>query len=348
VTTRDALPLEDQVVVQVPPTVASADHPAIWFRDAVDDKLLVAYDWSGHRVGDFRVTNSEPYGALQSPDGSALVLRHAHPQTGAVAVGGARGYVTWAGDSEHLCSLRQADGSVYAGDFTSPAAPGALFLDQPGTGGSTRVITVGSFGPHGGPTVLSCSMPHDRAIVGQSFVALVSQLRTVELSTGAPRSVSLDPVPGDGPRGVVASNDGSLIGYGSSATQSGDVNEFSIYAADSGKRLTTMHDVGIVAFSDDDRFVVTLRPLPEVTPPAQPADGVYQLVDWRTMRVIWSATLTASKVVTRPDSGDVLLQPYTYRDVPGAGGTRQAFVNPIIVHADRTMVTLPEARPASD
>src|SRR5579864_240771 len=133
VTTRAALPLEDQVVVRVPPTVASPDHPAIWFRDAVDDKLLVAYDWSGHRVGDLRVTNSEPYRAPQSPDGTELVLLHAHPQTGAVVVGGARGYVTWAGDSEHLCSLRQADGSVYAGGFTAPSAPGALFLDQPRT-----------------------------------------------------------------------------------------------------------------------------------------------------------------------------------------------------------------------
>src|SRR5205085_11162693 len=72
-------PADDQWVVAVPATTASTANPVVWFGDASDDHLLVAYDWSAHIAGTMRLSATEPFGVTQSPDGTRLVLTHATP-----------------------------------------------------------------------------------------------------------------------------------------------------------------------------------------------------------------------------------------------------------------------------
>jgi len=79
--------VQHQWVVEVPSTVASAENPAIWFRDRTDDHLLVAYDWNGDRVGSIQLSDSQPFDAGQSPDGTALVTS-VQPTSGQASLDG--------------------------------------------------------------------------------------------------------------------------------------------------------------------------------------------------------------------------------------------------------------------
>lgn len=350
-----AQPLDDQWVVAIPPTTASAAKPVVWFRDAVDDQLLVAYDWSGHFSGEMRVTATGPFGGSQSPDGAAVVLLHAKPASGGALVGRTRGPVTWARDSTHLCvflteagdvnlpTMVAATASAQSGASAGTFAKAALYLDDPASGKRRFIEGYGNFGDHGGPTVLACSVPDDRAIVGSTTVGNVFDIRGLHLSDGhslgAPGFAS--PRSTGNPADVVASPEDRLVAIGSSSsTWSLAGNAFLIREVESGATLATVAG-GIAAFSDDDSRVLT------VTYVGNSNDrGVYRLVDWRTGRVVWSAELPASSWTRRPGTGDILVEPWDYRAVPGANGTRQPFTRPFVVHADGSTTTLPtEVRP---
>jgi hypothetical protein len=338
---------QDQWVVEVPSTVASAENPAIWFRDRTDDHLLVAYDWKGDQVGSIRLSYSQPFGALQSPDGTALVLMYAQPASGATVVGRADGDVTWARDSSHLCSFRQPSGADFLALGTTlqgSGEPGALFVDDPATGASRRVMRFGTNNPMGGPTVLSCSVPDDRAVVGQSFTGQVSSLHVVTLATGESAAFSPQPPPSaPALQGVVASADGTLIGEGSTAGTWANTNQFTVYDSSTGTALATVPN-GIVTFSDDDRRVLTVEYLNN-----SDQEGIYRLVDWRTGAVLWSDQLAPGSFLTRPNSGDVLVEPNSsWGPVSGLQGTRQPYTTPIIVRPDGTTLQLPEVRPLED
>ena len=65
--------------------------------------------------------------------------------------------------------------------------------------------------------------------------------------------------------------------------------------------------------------------------------------------VRWSDHLALGSFLTRPDSGDVVVEPTTYRgSVPGSPGTLQPYTTPIIVRAAGTTLQLPEVRPLGD
>ena len=342
--------VQHQWVVKVPSTVASAENPAIWFRDRTDDHLLVAYDWEGDRVGSIQLSDSQPIYAGQSPDGTALVTS-AQPTSGASVVGradgpmlaGATGKVTWARDSSHLCSFRQPNGADFVDQGTT-FEPGALFVDDPATGASRRVVRFGSNGPMSSPTVLSCSVPDDRAVVGESFVESVSSLHVVTLGTGASAAFSPQTSPSGGPPlGVVASADGTLIAEGFPAGTGASTDQSTVYDSSTGTALATLPNE-IVTFSDDDSRVLTVQAFNSST-----QGGIYRLVDWRTGAVLWSDHLALGSFLTRPDSGDVVVEPTTYGgSVPGSPGTLQPYTTPIIVRADGTTLQLPEVRPLED
>ena len=345
--------LQDQWVVGVPSTVASAANPAIWFLDRTDDHLLVAYDWSGDQVGSVRFSSSQPASVLQSPDGTALVT-DTQPTSGASVVGrvdgspvaGAISQVTWARDSSHLCSFRQPSGADLV-EQSSTSEPGALFIDDPATGASRRVVRFGTEDPLGGPTVLSCSFADDRAVVGESFVGQFNSLRIVTLSSGASLAFSPQPPPSAlAPRGAVASADGTLIAEGSTNGfgPGANTNQFTVYESSTGAALATVPN-DIVTFSDDDSRVLTVQGFNSST-----QGGIYRLVNWSTGAVLWSDHLAlGSSYLTRPGSGDVLVEPTSSRGpVSGSLGTLQPYTTPIIVRADGTTLQLPEVRPLDD
>jgi hypothetical protein len=342
--TAAAAPTEDEWVVATSPSVASSAHPVVWFRDPTDDHLLVAFDWSGRAARSMRVRASEPFGALQSPDGTALVLLHAQPSSGGAVVGHTKGQVSWARDSSHLCVFLTQGGDVYQptltpatppappGEFIGYGATGALFIDSVAPGQARRVETFGTFSDHGGPTVLACSMPDARAIVGNTFVATTSQVHAINLSTdasvGAPGFASQA---GNSVQGIVASADGRLVGLGSTAGIGSAHNSFIIRAVDTGATLASLPG-GIVAFSDDDRRVLTVAYFGNSNDRHR-----YSLVDWRSGHVVWSAELAVSTAVVRPGTGDMLLEPWIYRPVPGANRS-EPFTLPVVVHADGSTI----------
>ena len=332
---------QDQWVVEVPSTVASAENPAIWFLDRTDDHLLVAYDWEGAQVGSIRFSSPQPLGALQSPDGTALVTS-ARPASGATAIGRADINVTWARDSSHLCSFRQPRGADFVAQ-SSTFEPGALFIDDPATGGSRRVLRFGNYGPMSDPAALSCSIPDDRAVVGESFVGETNSLQVVTLSSGASTAFSPQPPPpAEGPQGAIASADGTLVAEGSinGTGPSTNTNQFTVYDSSTGGALATVPN-DIVTFSDDDSRVLTVQEFNSTN-----QGGIYRLVDWSTGAVLWSDHLALGSFLTRPDSGDVVVEPTTFRgSVPGSPGTLEPYTTPIIVRADGTTLQLPEARP---
>jgi hypothetical protein len=354
----NSAPLDDQWVVAANPDIASATRPVVWFRDASDDHLLVAFDWSGKPAGSMRVRASEPFGVVQSPDGTALVLLHAQPVSGGAVVGRTKGNVSWARDSSHLCVFLTEGGGVYmpsltpatppapSGQFTGGGAKGALFIQSVANGQSRRIETFGEYGDHGGPAILSCSVPDARAIVANTFVAMTFQVHGINLSSDRPAGAAgfaAQPPGVDG--GIVASADGRLVGLGSTAeTQTSD-RSFVIRAVDTGTTLATVPG-GIVAFSDDNSRVLTVGYVGSSTPGDTSPLGLYSLVDWRSGQVMWSGQEPISRAVGRPGTGDMLLEPWTYRPVPGANRS-QSFTVPLIVHADGSTHHFPtELRPA--
>lgn len=341
---------QEQSVAIVAGSTASAQHPVMWFWDRTDDHVLVAYNWDGEEVGTVRLSYARSFGALQSPDGAALVLGQARPVSGARVVGRATGKVSWARDSTHLCSFRQPSGAdlVAQGNGTSGTVrPGALFVEDPASGSSRRVTLFGRYGGEAGLTILSCSLPDDRAVVGETVGGgPPSHLAVVTLSSGAqvpfaPRP----PGPVGGPQGIVASPDAKLVAEGSTGETWASgfdsvTNQFTIYDSSTGAALATIPN-GIVTFSDNDSRVLTVQYLGNSN-----QEGIYRLVDWRDGAVLWSAKLPHAGVLTRPGSGDVLLEPTTsWGPVPGTQGARQPFSIPIIVRADGATLQLPEVRP---
>jgi hypothetical protein len=207
----------------------------------------------------------------------------------------------------------------------------------------------GTYNPMGGPTVVSCSIPDDRAVVGQSFSGQVNSLHVVAPVTGATAVFSPQPPPSvQAPQGVVASVDGTLIAEGSSASTWASTfqlvnNQFTVYDSSTGTALATVPN-GIVTFSDDGSRVLTVQYLNNSN-----QEGIYRLVDWRTGAVLWSDQLAPGSFLTRPNSGDVLVEPNSsWGPVPGLQGTRQPYTTPIIVRADGTTLQLPQVRPLED
>ena len=332
---------EEQLVVEVPPEVASDEHPAIWYRTAENPNLLIAIDWNGQKTGQLDVKAEGRAGASPSPEGARLLLWNASGASGAtllgrIASGG------WAGDAQHVCSVRASDGNMKlprwtpAGSFRAgPTArgwhqysfqpvPAALFLEQVATG---RLRKVAELGMRPGPPplgsglqILRCSVPHNVAILTTAKLPLpLTIIHRVNLSTGA---VSTLPFEVDAPDPhigeVVFSNDGALVAVGSlprtSEVAPGQVSPapcVTIYETGSGYLLRQIEATEVVGFSDRGRRLLTVSP-----GAGDPRLRVFSVIDWDSGEVLWTKQSSYGSWLTRPGSDDLMVAERGWRDIP--------------------------------
>lgn len=326
-------------VVKVDNQIASASRPVIWFTDAATG-VFTAYDWAGHVTGTMSVTPGPPIfgqafgvGLTQSPDGTMVVLRHGIPVDGGTVVARTVSDAQWARDSSHLCAVLTPTGQRYPASTT-----GALFVQDAHGSQISRIASFGTWGDNNDPAVLSCSVRDDRAIVGESAFnktldvsAIDLRTRTCVGSSGFAAQPSSEPIR----RPLVASADGRFVALASPASPPSTV----VRSVDLGVTVATIPGA-VWGFTDDDSRVLT------VGDGAGGTRSYYSLVNWRTGQVVWTAALNATVVLTRPGTGDVLLEEWNYRPVPGANRNQPYFV-PVVVHADGTTVRFPtEVGPA--
>jgi hypothetical protein len=300
-------PAPNAEVVAVSTAIASADVPVFYVRDVSDPHRVTAYDWTGKRRGELVVSSSEPYGVYPSPDGTMILLTHAHVVSGGKAVGKVA-VGTWAGDNAHVCAFLNRLGGpgaprerrISANQTEGEATPGSLFLETI-TGQRQRVVDYGSFGEHGGPDVLACNAPADRVVIVQNFVGQQSNLEVLRLSDGQPVYQEPNAV-SDQPLGLVASWDGSLLAEGSTASTWNGHDSFLVRQIPSGAVVAHISDGGAAAFSGDDARVLTVQYLNGGN-----QSGRYQVIDLATSRIIWSAVLSPGTILTRPHSSDFIV-----------------------------------------
>ena len=203
-------------------------------------------------------------------------MTDAQPTSGASVVGrvdgsslaGAISQVTWARDSSHLCSFRQPSGADFVEQSTT-FEPGALFLDDPATGASRRVVRFGTYGPMSGPTVLSCSVPDTApswARASWSSSTRCSHDPEQRRQHGVlPAASSFRPRP----QGSMASADGTLdrgrIHQRDVGPAANSGNQFTVYDSSTGAALATVPN-DIVTFSDDDSRVLTVQDVQQHQP----------------------------------------------------------------------------------
>lgn len=330
------------LVAEVPAAVASPARPVFWALEAPESHVLVAYDWQGVRRGTVTVEGAG-FGVLPSPDGTRLLLLNAESVHGARLIGHAP-WGIWADDDSHVCAFGGPGGQLAQDSpARAPGGPAALYITDVTTSESRKVIDDGRFGEMGGPVILACSVPQDRAVVATSFVGQISGAVRLRLSDGVSRPVSLRG-PGAGPDGVVVSNDGRYLGERSTAgtfTGSGSGDHFTI-SATAGAGVLREIPGGIVAFSDDDSRVLT------VTFKNSNMSGVYRLVDWQSGAVVWTMTVEPGTVLTQPRSGSVLVANRMYEPSTIRPNGNDAFEDIWIVQADgRATEVLRHVPPAS-
>ncbi len=331
---------EEQLVVEVPPEVASDEHPAIWYRTAENPNLLIALDWSGQTTGELEVMAEGRAGASPSPEGARLLLWNARAASGAtllrrIASGG------WAGDARHVCSVRATDGNLEpprwtpAGPFpgglkargwhqhTFQRVPAALFLEEVATGRLRKVAEVGmSPGPPplgSGLQILRCSVPHNVAIVTDAELPVpLTMIHRVNLSTGAVSTLPLEvdaPDPHIGE--VVFSNDGALVAVGSlprtsevTPQQVSPAPRVAIYETGSGSLLRQIEATEVVGFSDRGRRLLTVSP-----GAGDPRLRVFSVIDWASGEVLWTKQSSYGSWLTRPGSDDLMVAERGWRDI---------------------------------
>ncbi len=325
-------PKPDAEVVAVWDSIASREHPAFYTYDSSNSHRLLAYDWTGKRRGELTVSAGEPFGVYPSADGTMLLLTHGHIVSGGKAIGRvARG--SWAGDNTHICTFLNTLGgpgasqerkiSANASEGRSPDA--SLFLEEAITGQVRRVVDFGSFGEHGGPQVLACDAAADRAVITETFVGMQSSPQVVGLSNGQLLYEQGTQTPGP-PVGLVASEDGSLLAEGSTASLFGDT--FLVRAIPAGNVIAHISGGGAVAFSGDNTRVLTVQYLN-----GSSESGKYQVIELATGRVVWSAVLSPGTVLTRPHSSDFLVASSVWENPPPGSNTRKRFEDVWLVPA---------------
>jgi hypothetical protein len=329
-------PALDAEAVAVSPEIATSERPVFYVGDPSNDKRLLAYDWSGTLRGVLVVSALEPFGVEPSADGTMLLLTHAHIVSGGHVLGRvAPG--TWAGDDAHLCTfLNELGGPGRTRErWLSPnvmeglSTPGALFYESV-TGTSHKLLDYGAFGPHGGPAVLACSAPADRAVIGGSFVATLSGLTMVRLSDGHVISQSLG---GShlGPDGTLVSKDGTLLALGSTGgiTQPG-LDGFTVFRIPGNQVVAEINGLRIEAFSADGAQVLTVEDVGWTNEHRR-----YQVIDLTTLRTLWtSPVLSPGDVRSRPGTGDFLIGSWTYEASTDPNGAAHPFEDLWLVPAE--------------
>jgi hypothetical protein len=242
----------------------------------------------------------------------------------------------WAGDNAHICTfLNQLGGpgaprtrQVSANELEGLNTPGALFY-QSAQGQARHILDFGTFTPHGGPTVLACNAKTNRAVVAQSFVAELMPIEVVRLADGhvigtGPRR------PSSGPAGVIVSQDGTLVGLGSSVGYgSGPGASFTVYRLPSNEVVRQIAGGGIDAFSSDDTRLVIAEDVGNSSERQH-----YQLIDLANGATLWSADMSPGTVWTRPGTGDFLIASRTWEPSKTRPNGNDPFEDVWIVSAD--------------
>jgi hypothetical protein len=290
---------ELQQVLAVPASVATPDHPVIWYFTSLQRDTLIAFDWSGAEVARLHVDASGDRVITPSPDGSRFLVRgNVRIEKTAVVGRVVDGQAVWAQDDEHLCAWRPTDGRPRSSTGPmSPMVPATLWVDDT-AGGARRLLDYGSWGPHSQPETLACNAPANVAVVASDVVASLSNPRAVRFADGA----SITWRAPTGPiQDLVASPDGHYAAFGDSVHRwSG--HGFDVIDTSTGAVLTHIDGSGIVSFSDDDT-----RALVVVSPNNSDQAGRWSVIDWRTGRVLSSRLAAWGTVMTRPHSSDFLL-----------------------------------------
>ncbi len=315
-------PTPNAEVVRVSEEIATSDDPVFYVRDPEDRERVIAYDWEGQWKGALIISSSEPYGFHPSLDGTVVLLAYADAHirsggeaVGTVSVGG------WSGDNEHLCVFlnelggpgaarqRQISETMFEGQPTAAR----LFL-QNLSGERRPVIDFGAFNFHGGPALLACDTESDRAVIAESFVGHLSNLRMVRLSDG--KVIYEHP---ETSAGFVASRDGSLLAEGSTA---GNIlgSSFVVRHIPGGEEAARITGGGIVAFSDDNSRVLIVQYLNRSN-----EFGRYRVVDLATSRVIWERLLAPGNVWTRPNSSEFIVGGSSWEPSGAPDGRRDRF-----------------------
>jgi len=228
-------PLTNQIAVP-------ATTPLILYHDPVSFDQLDGMTWDGGvsgRVGD-GVTN----GGVSSPAGDMYTtMGDVRNRAGQVVAtyDSKNTSLFWADDDAHFCDVARTGSRDASG-------PGELQVGAPGQ--PTRNVTqIGSIAPAtsngGGPSVVSCSLGADRAVVYQSGgqgVGVV-QFWVVQLSTG--RTLWA----GGSGGWISASHDGRYVALA-------DANGQSIVYGPNGAALTRLPST-VFAFSWDGTLAVT-------------------------------------------------------------------------------------------
>ncbi|MHB1576837.1 MAG: hypothetical protein ACYCX9_10080 [Candidatus Dormibacteria bacterium] len=332
---------EEQLVVEVPPEVASNKHPTIWYRTAANPNLLIAIDWNGQKTGELEVMAAGRAGASPSPEGARLLLWNARAASGATLLGRIAGG-GWAGDARHVCSVRAADGNLEpprwtpAGSFpggsrargwdryTFQPVPAALFLEEVATGRLRKVAEVGMRpGPlpvGSGLHIVCCSVPHNVAIVSDAELPVpLTMIQRVDLSTGAVSKLPLEVDAPDTHIGeMVFSNDGALVAVRSlprrSEAMPQQVSPFprvAIYETGSGSLLRQVEATEVLGFSDRGRRLLTVSPAA-----GDPRLRVFSVIDWTSGEVLWTKQSSYGSWLTRPGSDDLLVADRGWRAIP--------------------------------
>jgi hypothetical protein len=167
----------------LPSTPISASAPisgaVFYLQPSGSASTLDAYNWSGTFLRAIHTAVPIPCCVLtQSPDGSRLfygndVLDGQGHLLGTVETGG-----TWANDNRRWCAISPQNASQ---PFSGP---GVLQLFGPPQSQVVKIGRVGDYGPHGGPSVISCDVDGGTAVVVDSSMGLILEVDVVALTTG--------------------------------------------------------------------------------------------------------------------------------------------------------------------
>jgi hypothetical protein len=253
-------------------TALSTPPGVFYLQPSGQPNTLTAYDWTGKRLYSIQTAVAVGCcgGFTQSPDGSRIFA-------GGNSILDGQGHLlettpapgTWAEDNRHWCAMTHKDPSQPFGS-DGILVVGGDFIQ--------RIGEVGGYGPHGGPSVGSCSLATNKAVVINTSMGNVETVYLVNLSTH--QVTTAWPTGPSDPCQIpnVVSSDGSTVANGGGSVCS----------------LLTHQVVGhfegqALALSRTGRLVVTTV---RSSPPS-PNTAALQVVDWKLNKVLWNVPALA-------------------------------------------------------
>ena len=256
--------------------VGDSDHPG-WYT---------GFDWNGVPRGTIKLELDPIRHLIQAPDGSGFILP---------AYKGLNGLyydrlgkplddplpssvyhdLMWSDDSERLCTL-SFDGKWHIGVMSPGGVP------------TTHVVAIDDFVVRSGVIAIAfsaCSPRNDRAVLVYSFAEYPTIAWVVRISDGKVlmrRAAARNQL-----ANVVASPDGSLVAESSNASAGyiggpSALQTLAIRTPDGNIMRSFDRSIGVLAFSDDDRYVLVN------TGPYAPGVATHlATIDLATGAVVW-------------------------------------------------------------